>query len=600
MHKAAGIVRRTVLFLGALILVVGHPAVAMATAQESATGTELTESAQSSEGSEKKELTYTYDPVTKKWNSEEWQWNPATNTYEQPSAPIIVEPNTQPLLDEVSSEAVEDTKNTENASTNKDIDTEVNITHTVESDATSGDALITHNTEAGNALSGDAEAVATIINSVNSNITADKNQKIATFTKDIMGDVKGDIILYPMLLKAMLEQKANQSNSGALINSSSNLNLNNDINLNAKSGNATVDQNTSAGDATSGNAAAMANVVNILNSLIATQDSFIGTINIYGSLEGDILIAPDFIPQMLASNGSSDGPSTQLSTQDTTTIVNNISAVAESGAASVFGNTKAGSANSGDAESNVVIFNVTGRNIIAENSMLVFVNVLGKWVGMIVDAPAGATAAIIGNGVKDNQSLSPDLTVQAETKHGITNNISVTATSGDATVSNNTSAGNATSGDAYAFANVANLSNSSLSLSGWFGILFINITGDWFGSFQIDTPFGNKTPEAKAPKPSGPIQFIPKEDTVAESTPAQVAIIDSRDFAPTTLAGSDVLESDEPEDIEDETTDENTVMGVSDDTTATKEKETINYALWIVFGLVALGGGAWFGMRRFS
>src|SRR5690606_11627566 len=118
----------------------------------------------------------------------------------------------------------------------------------------------------------------------------------------------------------------------------------------------------------------------------------------------------DFIPQMLASNGGG-GTSTQLSAQDTTTIVNNISAVAESGAASVFGNTNGGDATSGNAESNVVIFNVTGRQIVAENSMLVFVNVLGKWVGMIVDAPAGATAAMIGSGVQSNQAALPDLTV---------------------------------------------------------------------------------------------------------------------------------------------------------------------------------------------
>src|SRR5690606_16045085 len=146
--------------------------------------------------------------------------------------------------------------------------------------------------------------------------------KVATFTQDILGDVKGDIVLYPMLLKAMLEAEAAQ-HMDTEIDVSTNLGITNDVNLAAQSGNATVEKNTTGGNATSGSATAVANVVNILNSMIAAQNSFIGTINIYGNLEGDILIAPDFIPQMLANNSkNNNGGDTKLSTRDTTTIVN--------------------------------------------------------------------------------------------------------------------------------------------------------------------------------------------------------------------------------------------------------------------------------------
>jgi hypothetical protein len=347
---------------------------------------------------------------------------------------------------------------------------------------------------------------------VNSSVTTGDNQKVASFTRDIMGDVKGDIILYPMLLKAMLEAQAGSEQSST-IDVKNNFEIDTNVDLAANSGNAKVTGNTSAGDATTGSAMAVANVVNILNSMIATQQSFIGTINIYGNLEGDILIAPDFIPQMLASNKDTEPSNTQLSTNDSTNIVNNISAVAESGAAAVFGNTSAGNAATGKADTGVVIFNLTGHDIVAKNSLLVFVNVLGKWVGVIVNAPAGATSALIGNGVTKNQTYAPDLKVKSESKHGITNTVSVNAKSGDATVSGNTMAGGAATGSAVALANIANISGSQFGVSDWFGVLFINVFQNWYGDFGNDTPYGNPIQPSRQ-EPAGPIQFIPKAETI--------------------------------------------------------------------------------------
>jgi hypothetical protein len=375
MQKAVDAVRKGILYVSALVLVAGYPTAAMATSQEPVTYPVESPASEQSDAQtlpqeQPKEPTYTYDPATNKWNSEEWHFNPQTNTWEQPPKPVIIEPQTT-ADDHADSQATADASTTQAAE--KSTDTSVEVNNNVNSEAISGDALITGNTVAGNALTGNATAVANIINAVNSSVATGENQKIATFTKDVVGDVKGDIILYPLLLKAMLEQQATSGQSTA-VNNSTDFDVTNNVNLNAQSGNATVEGNTTAGDAKSGNATAMANVVNILNSMIATQDSFIGTINIYGSLEGDILIAPDFIPQMLSNNGGSSESNTKLSTQDTASIVNNITAVAETGAASVFGNTNGGDAKTGDAASNVVIFNVTGRDIVAENSMLVFVN----------------------------------------------------------------------------------------------------------------------------------------------------------------------------------------------------------------------------------
>ena len=587
------------LYVLSFVLVAGYPATAMADTQEPTTidssqTVAPTETQPVEE--EKPPLTYTFDPVYQKWNSEEWQYNPETGTYERPPAPIIIEPDsqTQQLQQTEQSQPESDPEVTDTSeqTVDKTVDTDVTVGTNVDSDATSGDALISENTAAGDALTGDASAVANIMNVVNSTVTTGDNQKVATFTKDIMGDVKGDIVLYPLLLKAMLEGKASQSSS-ATVNATSDLGINNDVNLVAKSGDATVDSNTAAGDATTGSATAMANVVNILNSMIAAQDSFIGTINIYGSLEGDILIAPDFIPQMLANNGGDAGGDLKVSNQDTATIVNNISAVAESGAASVFGNTAGGDATTGDASSNVVIFNVTGHEIIAKNSLLVFVNVLGKWVGMIVDAPAGSTAAMIGSDVTQNAKHEPDLTINSQSTHGITNTIALNAQSGDAVVSNNTMAGNAVSGQARAMANVANVSGNQFSFAEWFGVLFINVQNNWFGSFGINTHYGD-IEQKSAPKPTGPVQFIPTKSQTNQNN-TNYKVIDSRSNQRTeltsgttnnqaVLASSGSTESASPASDEDKA--------------PVSENQPQDYRLWIVAGSVFVVGVSALGIRR--
>ncbi len=496
MRSFKKISRQILAYFTALVLVAGYPLSAMAETQEPTTPpAQTTEQAPAPEP-EKPPLNYTYNANTGRWDSEDWQYNPATGAYEKPPAPVVITPTDE---------------------TKKDVDTTVTIDNDITSDATSGDSTVGSNTKGGSATTGDAAAVANLLNIVNSSVTTGDNQKVASFTQDILGDVKGDIILYPMLLKAMLEAQAGNTPNSS-IDVKNNFQLNNNVDLNAQSGNAAVTGNTEAGSATTGSAKAVANVVNILNSMIATQQSFIGTINIYGNLEGDILVAPDFIPQMIASNkdgNSDDTSSTQLSTKDSTDIINNISTVAESGAAAVFGNSAAGDAKTGDAKSGVVIFNLTGHEIVAKNSLLVFVNVLGKWVGVIVDAPEGATSALIGNDVSKNE-YNPDLKVNSESNHGITNTISVTAESGDAVVSGNTSAGGATTGSAAALANVANLSNSQFGITDWFGVLFINVFQNWYGSFGIDTFYGN-TKEEPVEAPAGPIQFVPQAEPQSSS-----------------------------------------------------------------------------------
>ena len=376
------------------------------------------------------------------------------------------------------------------ASTQAQATTDVQAADTTTLAAQSGTATVDANATAGNAASGNATASATTITSVNSTAPLGNTATQATFSKDVTGDVIGDITLAPTIRDSLQSLAVNNtpavSNNPVVV---TNIDTSHAIIVSAITGNATVSNNSLAGNAITGDARAVANSITIANSALASQGSYIGTINIYGNLNGDILIAPDFTPQLVTATSTSNPLTTTASSSSTQTITNEVSLSATSGDATVSNNSTAGSATTGNATTNLVIYSVVGQQLTANNSLLVFVNVLGKWVGNIIAAPEGATTAFLANGITKNTATP--VVVNIDTQTNITNKLIVTAQSGNALVTNNATAGGATSGKATASANILTLSQDNMNLSGWLGVLFINVYGNWLGSFGINTTNGD-------------------------------------------------------------------------------------------------------------
>src|SRR5439155_1693729 len=132
-------------------------------------------------------------------------------------------------------------------------------------------------------------------------------------TQNIFGNVQGDLMLDPSQL-ASVNPTVSPAASNLTVNSQATGQINNDVSLAAASGNATVSGNTSAGNATTGNAAAVADIVNVINSIISSGQSFMGTINIFGNLNGDILMPQDALSQLLASANAAPGSNTVANT----------------------------------------------------------------------------------------------------------------------------------------------------------------------------------------------------------------------------------------------------------------------------------------------
>ena len=468
---------------------------------------------------------YACDTASWQWVTKEWLYSPAAGAYTQvpmrmptlpagaqtvPGSPAVCAPAAPASAAPQSGATATDPADTETGlhDTNADLSSAstATIANHLGSTALSGAAVVVGNTGAGDAASGNATAAANLVNSVNSASTLDGGT-VMTFTANINGDVQGDLLVDPSQLQPASGSSALDPSSNFTVHAQDNGTISNDVHLNAATGDATVAGNTQAGSATTGNAAAIANVVNELNSIVSAGKSFIGTVNINGNLNGNVLVPQSFLDSLVATNTPSttmevpaaEAANLGIDTASNQAISNTVDSSATTGNASVDGNTQAGNATTGNGSTKVTIFNLTGRQIVGSNCLLVFVNVAGRWVGVIMNAPAGATAAALGSGITNN--AIDDAAVHTATNDAIDNTNAVAARSGDARVADNTQAGNAASGNADTAVNLLNLENSQLSLSGWFGVLFINVFGNWFGNFGVYTPPAPAT-SGQGPEPA--------------------------------------------------------------------------------------------------
>jgi hypothetical protein len=456
-------------------------------------------------------LEYTCNPDTHKWDTTIWDYIASHDVYEQENISLneppagavthdcpVVETTIADTLtggqDGLGQQSTQNTEQTSPTNTDPDSNTQsstngVTLNTNITSNSTSGNALAMNNDDVGNVGTGNALAVANVINMLQSQASFAAGG-LNTFTANIQGNVQGDFIIDPTSLTQPATVNPNDLNK-AKITSVNNGTINNNIVLNAMSGNATADNNDDVLGVGTGDATAIVDVVNMINSVVAANQSFLGVINIYGDYSGNILMPVDSLNALLATGGTNSNMASadnSVTSNDNYNINNNVNLGASSGVATASNNDDVGSVTTGNAMTNLTILNLTGKQVVASNSLLVFVNVLGHWVGLIMDAPAGTTSAALGGGVASNATLASAQDVNSANNYAINNNIIANAKTGDATATNNDDVGSVATGNALAGVNLANLINSNFSLSNWFGVLFINVFGNWHGNFGVMKP----------------------------------------------------------------------------------------------------------------
>ena len=480
----------------------------------------------------KSQQTYSYNPKTGMWDTTDWVFDAAAGKYVANVKSVQKPPGNSIADTGPNSKNDVNSNSTTNGFFNNFYD--ASISNKLNQTATTGNALVQANTNAGSGTSGNAMDAANIVNMLQSSWNIQPAIDLMTFTANINGNVNGNLYLDPNAIASTGPLSTNNINSqnqtNLTVNSKGSGLIDNNLTLGATSGNATVAANTNGGNATSGNADAVANIVNVLNSAITAGKSFLGVININGNLNGDILLPPNFLDQLISSSApratvnlnAAKNTNVTANLNNTETINNNTDLAAVSGNATTSGNTNAGSATTGDSNTNLTIFNLTGQQVVGKNNLMVFVNVLGQWVGLILNAPAGAnSAAFCGGSCTINSNATNNLAINASSNNTINNNLLARSKTGDAMVRDNTVAGNARSGNASASANILNLMDSHFNASDWFGLLFINVLGVWHGSFGLktDTPKTAATAGGTDSSPNAPGQvfgFTPSDQATAK------------------------------------------------------------------------------------
>ncbi len=438
-----------------------------------------------------------------------------------------------------------------NASVNNDIN----------SSATTGDASVSANTIAGSATTGAAKVVVNLLNLLNSMWTWSSGG-FNYFVHNIFGNQTGDINLTsadvnggggqvgslgcPGELVANINTGASSINNASAkcsnditVQNKPKGSITNNVDVLAHSGDANVSSNTKAGNATSGDARAELNIINLINSAIGGGQTFFGMFNIYGNLNGDILFPTLNLNGSLGSSptgnavsnsntgansrntaSTSNNNETDITNAPSAVFNNNIKTGAVSGDSTVSGNTNAGNASTGNSSTNNAEFNLFDTSIFGDNGVLVIINDMGHWVGRLMNlgvfGGSGSGLLTSNASVVQNTNTGPnsrntaslsnsnDIDITNAPTGTINNNIRAGALSGNAAVTNNTNAGNATSGAATVSSNVANIFGSHLSFNKIFGILIINVFGTWFGDVGNNTAAGN----AIGGKGGGPISAL--------------------------------------------------------------------------------------------
>lgn len=389
----------------------------------------------------------------------------------------------------------------------------VNVINTIQSAAKSGEATVANNSTAGDSISGAANVIATLINLLSS-AWSWSSGNLNYFMQNLFGNQTGDLLLQPVQsVTSGGGQLGEADKSGLSVKAKDRGSITNNVDLSAESGDATASQNTQAGDIRSGDASVAVNIINMINSFINSGSSFFGILNIFGSLDGDILFPDGFLNGLFGQGDSQPGQAggvnqaSELTVDNDTNygLDNNVSASAESGKVAVDANTKNGTAKAGNAATESSLFNMVNNRIFGDNAVLVIVNVMGHWVGRVMSLEGGKTtsALLTGNAQSDQVTNVAMATngggnseqsgsVKLANQGSITNNVNLHARSGDATANENSKVGDVASGSAKAVSSVANIVNSSLNLKNWFGVLVINVFGDWFGSVNENTAAGDK------------------------------------------------------------------------------------------------------------
>lgn len=346
---------------------------------------------------------------------------------------------------------------------------------------------------------GEAVAYANVINLVNTNFSG---SQIGIYFYNDLG-VSGNVDLNQIWKNinenngvgiATIQKGSVDSGTNIVIISNHNIaSVNNKVSVIATSGENTISGEKSDGLILTGDATALANVINVINANIVGANFFIGVINLSANSLGDIVLPH---PDSSANQNNCIGCSSTISKNN-----NQVTTNSSVSTTSITGNnqtTTAGSSTIATGEAVAISNQNTLANIDVRSSgqMMVMMNVLGKSSGKIYNwlYPGSVEdwtdsqklfvmTQFFGDGGDTNNGLTYLLNDNRVT---LNSQINAVANTGENSIigANNASI---KTGKATSISNLTNLLNLNILGNNWFyGV--INIVGDWNGNTVFAYP----------------------------------------------------------------------------------------------------------------
>lgn len=367
--------------------------------------------------------------------------------------------------------------------------------------ATTGEDVLANNLGDVNLETGDALALTNLFNLINTNIIGSRFEIIL---RDLLAQHEGNVDLNQIWL-ALQAQEAQDSlalpeTASSLVfnvENQNDVNLTNDVVVKANTGDDLLINNNSA-NLDSGNATALANVVNFMNVNLFGTDFLLSLINILGNNSDDIILPrPEYFNEQPAA-GSQLPANLEWNNENNINMDNNLSTLANTGnSVNDNGSIITGSAIAISNSLSIVNFNLRGNNWFS-----LIVNRLGNWSGKVLgwstpgtqEEQLNANASYQTGGESTESLSSTSLTTPNDpsalnniNNATLINDIQVEANTGRDVLAGNSNESELNTGNAKALGNLLNFVNVNILGGHWFmGI--VNILGDWSGNLVFAYP----------------------------------------------------------------------------------------------------------------
>lgn len=386
------------------------------------------------------------------------------------------------------------------------------LNNNVDVEAQTGNNIASENLAQVTVNTGEGTAWANLINLLNTNVVG-SNFEILFL--DIKGNNTGEIDLneiWQELINAQVTESIiinggeQSSNLNLIIRNFNLASLENNVNVCVVTGQNAVNDNGGNVAVNTGDATALANVNNFVNTNIIGTKFFFGVVNILDPYGGNIILPR---PENFAGIEESvnNGQKTEVNNLNSAGLDNNINTLADSGNNSIEGNVE-NKTNTGNATAISNNYTVANMDYWKNNWFFLWLNNMGNWNGKTLgwSDPAAVEESDtktqqfqIGTNQSENSAEELAVFTEATTTStpltsieninvaDIKNEINTQAISGQNEVTGNEGGVDVFTGNSIAISNLVNFVNLNIISSRWF-MGMINVMAKWSGNIVFAYP----------------------------------------------------------------------------------------------------------------